>query len=250
VATVAPGEEAPVPDAEPTAEQYVERLQGLVSPAGAEDFRRYFKPRTQDDEPDVVIGVRMKQVFGLSKEFQALPPGEIEKLLESPVHEARAGAVKVMAYQAASKRTPDGRRRELYELYLRRHDRINDWDLVDLGAWDVVGRYLADKPRDVLDRLAGSTSAWERRTAILATLWFVRRGDLDDTFRIAGELVNDDHDLVQKAVGGALREAGKHDRGRLRSFLDDHAATMPRTALRYAIEHLDEDERADYLARK
>src|SRR5919108_395971 len=99
-----------------------------------------------------------------------------------------------------------------------------------------------------VERLARSTSPWERRTAILATLWFVRRGDLDDTFRIAEALARDDHDLVQKAVGGALREAGKHDRGRLRSFLDDHAATMPRTALRYAIEHLDKDERADYLA--
>jgi 3-methyladenine DNA glycosylase AlkD len=233
-----------------TAEQFVERLQGLASPAAAGEHRRYFKPPAEADEPDVVIGVRMKQVFELSKEFQALPPGEIEKLLESPIHEARAGAVKVMAYQAASKRSPDARRRELYELYLRRHDRINDWDLVDLGAWDVVGRYLVDKPRDVLDRLARSTSPWERRTAILATLWFVRRGDLDDTFRIAEALVHDDHDLVQKAVGGALREAGKHDRERLRSFLDDHAATMPRTALRYAIEHLDKEERAGYLGRK
>jgi 3-methyladenine DNA glycosylase AlkD len=239
-----------MPDAEATAEQFVQRLRGLARPAGAEEHRRYFKPRTQQDEPDVVIGVRMKQVFELSREFQALAPGEVEALLESPIHEARAGAVKIMAYQAASRRTPDARRRELYELYLRRHDRINDWDLVDLGAWDVVGRYLMDRPRDVLDRLARSSSPWERRTAILATLWFVRRGDLDDTFRIAGVLANDDHDLVQKAVGGALREAGKHDRGRLRSFLDDHAATMARTALRYAIEHLDKDERTDYLGRQ
>jgi 3-methyladenine DNA glycosylase AlkD len=162
----------------------------------------------------------------------------------------RAGGVKIMAYQAASKTTPEGRRRELFELYLRRHDRINDWDLVDLGAWDVVGRYLVDKPREVLYQLARSTNVWERRTAILATLYFVRQGDLDDTFRIAEELVNDDHDLVQKAVGGSLREAGKHDRGRLLGFLDDHAATMPRTALRYAIEHLDKDQRADYMTRK
>jgi 3-methyladenine DNA glycosylase AlkD len=105
-------------------------------------------------------------------------------------------------------------------------------------------------PRDVLYQLARSTSVWERRTAILATLYFVRQGDLDDTFGIAEALVDDDHDLVQKAVGGALREAGKHDRGRLLGFLDDHAATMPRTALRYAIEHLDKDQRADYLSRK
>jgi 3-methyladenine DNA glycosylase AlkD len=232
-----------------TAERYMERLQAHASPAGVEERRRYFKPRAAD-EPDVVLGVRMRQVFDLSREFQELPPAEIERLLESPVHEVRAGAVKIMAYQAAGRRTPEARRRELYELYLRRHDRINDWDLVDLGAWDVVGRYLMDKPRDVLDRLAGSASPWERRTAILATLWFVRRGGLDDTFRIAERLVDDGHDLVQKAVGGLLREAGKHDRDRLLAFLDEHAATMPRTALRYAIEHLDRDQRADYLGRR
>jgi 3-methyladenine DNA glycosylase AlkD len=160
----------------------------------------------------------MKRVFELSKEFKEMPLGEIELLLESRIHEVRAGGVKIMAYQAAGKTTPEGRRREVFELYLRRHDRINDWDLVDLGAWDVVGRYLVDKPREVLYQLARSTNVWERRTAILATLYFVRQGDLDDTFRIAEELVNDDHGLVQKAVGGSLREAGRHDRGRLLGF--------------------------------
>ena len=92
----------------------------------------------------------MKHVFELSKEFKEMPLGEIELLLESRIHEVRVGGVKIMAYQAASKTTPEGRRREVFELYLRRHDRINDWDLVDLGAWDVVGRYLVDKPREVL----------------------------------------------------------------------------------------------------
>jgi 3-methyladenine DNA glycosylase AlkD len=238
------------PDRSPehTAGRYLKRLQGHRPPVDAAKRQRYLKSRAGDG--DVVIGVRMKHVFELSKEFKEMPLGEIEKLLESRIHEVRAGGVKIMAYQAASKTTPEGRRRELFELYLRRHDRINDWDLVDLGAWDVVGRYLVDKPREVLYQLARSTNVWERRTAILATLYFVRQGDLDDTFRIADELVNDDHDLVQKAVGGSLREAGKHDRGRLLGFLDDHAATMPRTVLRYAIEHLDKDQRSDYMTRK
>jgi 3-methyladenine DNA glycosylase AlkD len=238
------------PDRSPehTAGRYVERLQGHRSPVDAAKRQRYLKSRAGDG--DVVIGVRMKHVFELSKEFKEMPLGEIELLLESRIHEVRAGGVKIMAYQATSKTTPEGRRREVFELYLRRHDRINDWDLVDLGAWDVVGRYLVDKPREVLYQLARSTNVWERRTAILATLYFVRQGDLDDTFRIADELVNDDHDLVQKAVGGSLREAGKHDRGRLLGFLDNHAATMPRTVLRYAIEHLDKDQRSDYMTRK
>jgi 3-methyladenine DNA glycosylase AlkD len=245
------GAAKPARSPEYTAERYIQRLRSHRAPGGTGGRQRSVKSRAADDDQgDVVIGVRMKQVFELSREFREMPLGEIEELLESRVHEVRAGGVKIMAYQAASTTTPERRRRELFELYLRRHDRINDWDLVDLGAWDVVGRYLMDKRREVLYRLARSTSVWERRTAILATLYFVRQGDLDDTFRIAEELVDDDHDLVRKAVGGSLREAGKHDRGRLLGFLDDHAATMPRTALRYAIEHLDKDQRADYLSRK
>ena len=155
-----------------------------------------------------------------------------------------------MAKQATDKRSTEERRAALYELYLRRIDRIDDWDLVDLGAWDVVGRYLLDRPREVLYTLAGSQDLWERRTAMLATLAFVRRGELDDTFAIATILIDDPEDLVQKPVGACLREAGKQDRPRLLGFLDEHAATMPRTALRFAIERLDADERADYLGRR
>jgi 3-methyladenine DNA glycosylase AlkD len=231
-----------------SAGRFAERLESYRSPIEFEERQRYFKSGPgEDGEGDIFLGVRMGHVFELSKEFKEMPLGEIEKLLESPIHEVRAGGVKIMAYQAAGKETPERRRKDLFELYLRRHDRINNWDLVDLGAWHVVGRYLDDRPRDVLDELAHSANVWERRTAILATLFFVRHGDLDDTFRIAELLVSDQHDLVQKAVGGLLREAGKHDRGRLLGFLDDHAVTMPRTALRYAIEHLDKDQRTHYM---
>jgi 3-methyladenine DNA glycosylase AlkD len=171
----------------------------------------------------------------------------IEALLDEPFHEPRAGAVRIMATQARGKRTPDAQRRALYELYLRRHDRINDWDLVDLGAWDVVGRWLVDKPHDVLDELARSSNMWERRTAILATMAFIRNGEVDDTFRIAEALLTDEQDLIHKAIGWALRAAGDSDRARLRAFLDGHAATMPRTTLRYALEHFEDQERAHYM---
>jgi 3-methyladenine DNA glycosylase AlkD len=249
-ATVAPDAPTDAP-ASPTAHEYVERLTGYASPVERAKVRRSFKAGGGEDAgDDVFLGVRMGRVFELSKAFREMPLGEIERLLESPIREVRAGGVKIMAYQAAARSTPARRRKELFELYLRRHDRIDNWDLVDLGAWDVVGRYLVDQRRDALYDLAASSIVWERRTAILATLFFVRRGDLDDTFRIAERLVHDPHDLVQKAVGGALREAGKRDRGRLLAFLDGHAATMPRTALRYAIEHLDPDERARYLSRR
>ena len=193
------------------------------------------------------MGVRMGEVFALSKEFMAMPPGEIEKLLESPVHEVRAGGLKIMAKQAASKRTSAARRTELFELYLRRTDRINNWDLVDVSAPDVIGRYLIDKPRDVLYELALSANLWERRTAIVSTWAFIREGELDDTFQIAEILLTDQHDLIHKATGGWLREAGKRDRRRLLDFLDEHAATMPRTTLRYTAEHLDKELRAHYL---
>jgi 3-methyladenine DNA glycosylase AlkD len=121
--------------------------------------------------------------------------------------------------------------------------------LVDLGAPYVVGRYLFDKPRDALHELARSENVWERRTAIVATSYFVRQGDLSDTFEIAEVLLGDDHDLIHKATGGGCARSAR-DRQRLLGFLDRHAATMPRTMLRYAVEHLDEEQRKHYLSMK
>jgi 3-methyladenine DNA glycosylase AlkD len=122
--------------------------------------------------------------------------------------------------------------------------------LVDRAAPYVVGGYLFDKPRHILYKLARSSNIWERRTAIVSTYFFIRQGDLDDAFKIAEILVNDPEDLIQKAVGGWIREAGKKDPQKLASFLDQYAASMPRTALRYAIEHLDNEKRAHYLGLK
>jgi 3-methyladenine DNA glycosylase AlkD len=196
--------------------------------------------------PDGRSQVRMRDVFALAKAFIDLPVTEIDKLLDSDVHEVRVGAVSIMGKQFMRAKTPDSVRKELFELYLRRTDRIDTWDLVDVSAHQVVGGYLLDKPRDVLYRLARSELWWERRIAMMATLAFVRTGDLDDAFAIAELLVGDTHEFVQTVVGGMLRDAGKHDRGRLLSFLDRHAATAPRVLLRYAIEHLDPEQRAHY----
>ena len=173
----------------------------------------------------------MGLVFTLAKEFIEMPPEEIETLLESPFHEARAGALSIMDKQARSKKTPASRRKELYDLYLRRTDRINNWDLVDISAPTVVGGYLYDKPRDILYHLARSENVWGRRTAIVSTAYFIRKCDLDDTVKIAEMLLHDKHDLIHKPVGGWLREAGKQDRQRLLGFLDQHAAHH--LALRY-----------------
>ena len=222
--------------ATPAAQGFVNELAAL-RPADA-----------QGDEP--FAGIGMGQIFKLAKEYQAMPPAEIEQLLESDDHPVRVGAVSIMDWQARDRKTPVERRRELFDLYIRRHDRINTWDLVDRSAIHVVGEYLVDKPRDILDELARSARPMERRTAILSTYAFIRRDQLDDTYRIAETLANDPDDLVDKAVGWMLREAGKRDQRRLASFLDAHAATMPRVMLRYSIEKLDKAERDRYLAMK
>jgi DNA alkylation repair enzyme len=221
---------------ETSAAQFVERLQALRPPGAA--------------GPDDYGGVGMGQIFGLAKECQDMPPAEIERLLESPVHAVRVGAVSVMDFQARDRKLPAERKRDLFELYLRRHDRIDTWDLVDRSAIWVVGEYLVNKPRDVLDRLARSGGPMERRTAILATFAFIRRGDLDDAYRIAERLVDDPEDTIHKAVGWMLREAGKRDPARQAAFLEAHAATMPRVMLRYAIEKLDKPTRDRWLAMK
>ncbi len=230
-----------------SAKHFVDELMLHRSDDELQKIDRYFKSESGDyGEGDEFVGVRMGDVFSLARKFIDMPPREIEQLLESPIHEVRAGGCSVMAKQAARKQTSEERRKALFDLYLRRTDRINNWDLVDLAARDVVGGYLWDKPRDVLYDLARSDNVWHRRSAIYSTAYFIRRGDLDDTYRIAEILFNDDHDLINKAVGGWLREAGKHDRPRLLQFLNEHAAEMPRTTLRYAIEHLDEELRSHY----
>ena len=228
------------------ASDLVAALREAAEPSGEEgaslDFRADSDPV---DHPALVIPPG--RVFAVAKRFTALPVPEVESLLESPAFDVRLAAVSVMDFEARAKRTPDERRRALYDLYLRRHDRINGWGLVDRAAPYVVGGYLADRPRHVLDELARSENPWERRTAIVATYFFIRMDQTEDTFRIAESLVHDDHRYVQLAVGSWVREAGKRDPDRLLAFLDAHAETMPRPMLRYATEKLDPITRAAYL---
>ncbi|MCK6562868.1 DNA alkylation repair protein [candidate division KSB1 bacterium] len=234
---------------EMTARQFVKKLETLRSATELKKIQRYFKSGEGEyGEGDEFMGVRMGQVFALAKEFMEMPPNEIEKLIENPIHEVRVGAVSIMDWQARSKKISAERRKELFDLYIKRHDRINNWDLVDRSAPYVVGGYLFDKSRAILYKLARSRNMWERRTAIVSTFYFIRKGEIDDTFKIAEMLLNDKEDLIHKAAGGWLREAGKKDPKRLLSFLDQHAATMPRTFLRYAIEHLDKKQREHYLS--
>lgn len=201
-------------------------------------------------EDDVILGVRMGQVFALAKEFMDMPLDEVEKMLESPIHEMRVAAVSIMDFQARSKKTTEARKKELFDLYIQRHDRINTWDLVDRAAPYVVGSYLFDKPRKALYKLVRSRKMPERRTAIVSTLYFIGKGDVEDAFKIAEVLLHDKEDLIHKANGWALRFAGDKDRQKLIRFLDKHAASMPRVTLRYATEHFEKKQRDHYLNMK
>lgn len=233
-----------------TAEAFIAALWASQSDAELKKIARYFKSGDSDyGAGDRFIGVRMGTVFELARQFVAMPLEAIETLLESEIHEARAGAVSIMAKQYGHKTTTDARRSELAALYLRRHDRINNWDLVDLGAHQVLGAWLLDRDRSALYGLARSASLWERRSAMFATLAFVRKGQCDDSLALAEILVADPQDLIHKVVGGMLREVAKQDKKRVEAFLQRHAHSMPRVMLRYAIEHFTPEERAGWLGR-
>ena len=210
---------------------------------------RFFKTgKGEYAEGDIFIGVTVPANRKICKKYHGMNITEIEAALESPIHEVRLAAVMIMADKA--KKTDGALKKTLYDLYLRRTDRINNWDIVDSSCRDVVGEYLLDKPRDPLYKLARSADLWERRIAMVSTSAFMRAGQDADVYKIAEMLLGDKHDLIHKAVGWMLREAGKRvSRPHLLAFLDKHAKTMPRTALRYAIEHLDPLTRQEYMKR-
>jgi 3-methyladenine DNA glycosylase AlkD len=220
-----------------TADAFVTALRALASPEEAAKRRRHYAGVH-------VIGVRMGTVFELAKAYAAMPLDQIDALLDHPAYEARMGAVSVMDAQARRNATSPERREALFELYLRRHDRLDNWDFPDRAAPHVVGRWLAERPRDVLYRLARSADVWERRTALVATAYFLKQGEVEDTYAIAELLLDDPEDSTQKAVGSWLREAGKRDPSRLIAFLDEHAARMSRVALRSASERLEAETRS------
>src|SRR5690348_2577373 len=230
----------------PTARDALDRLQALGSPEAAAFAARYFKTGPgQYGEGDVFLGVRVPALRKLAMEFRALVEGEVLSLLGSEFHEARLLAL--LIWVRATSRGDEATRRRVYDLYLANTRSVNNWDLVDASAREIVGGYLHDKDRGPLHRLARSASLWERRIAIVATHYFIARHDFADTLGIAGLLLGDPHDLIHKAAGWMLREVGKRDRAALEGFLRAHHRSMPRTMLRYAIERLPSDVRRAYL---
>jgi 3-methyladenine DNA glycosylase AlkD len=210
--------------------------------ASAAGFRAALEQLTTSS-PD---GPAMREVFGLAKSMADMPLDDVRLLLASDEHLHRVGAVSVMDFRARRTRITDDERAALFDVYVGEHDRIDTWDLVDRAAPHVVGGYLHDHDRAPLYALARSSDRWRRRTSVVATWFFIRRGDLDDIFALAELLAHDREEVVQAAVGGFVREAGKRDPDRLRAYLDRHVPGLPGTVLRHAIRHLPEDERRRY----
>jgi 3-methyladenine DNA glycosylase AlkD len=210
-------------------------LRAEADPSREPVLQGFFRTKPGEyGEGDRFLGVTVSSVRMLSRRFQDAGLDDIDALLRSPIHEARLLALLLMVQ--AFRRSPEPKQLRIYRLYLSRTRWINSWDLVDSSAPQIVGAWLADRSRTPLRKLARSTLLWERRIAIIATYYFIRQGELADTFAIADMLLADKHDLIHKAVGWMLREAGKRDPGAERRFLALRHARMPRTMLRYAIE--------------
>lgn len=222
------------------------------NPEKAEVLQRFFKTgKGQYGYGDKFIGVTAPVMRRLAKMYKELPLNEVAELLGSPIHEERLLALLIMVaqFQSGNDRMKEG----IYKFYLSQTSRINNWDLVDLSAREIVGDYVRANPKEkkTLVRLAQSPILWERRIAIIATYAFIRAKESTMTFQIAELLLEDKEDLMHKAVGWMLREVGKRvGRDEERAFLNTHAKTMPRTALRYALEHFDKTEREYYMKLK
>ena len=224
----------------------IRELTRLKNPKKAVYVAHYFKTgKGEYGEGDVFIGLTVPQVRAIAKKYRDLPLTDIEKLLHNNIHEYRLTALIILTekYKRAVNK------KEIVDLYLKNTRYINNWDLVDLSSHELLGTFLLDKPRTILYKLAKSKNIWERRIAVISTFAFLRQNDVSDSLALAEILLHDAHDLMHKAVGWMLREAGKRDEKALIDFLAKHYKTMPRTMLRYAIEKFSPSRRALYLAK-
>lgn len=219
----------------------------LKNPAKAKVLAGFFKTgKGQYAEGDKFLGIMVPQIRVLVKKYADLEISKISEFLHSEFHEEKLFALLILVLQFQKGDTK--KQKEIYDLYLKNTKYINNWDLVDLTADKIVGAWLENKSHAILFKLAQSKSLWERRIAILATFHFIKNGKSELTLQIAEKLLGDQHDLIHKAVGWMLREVGKRcSQKEEEKFLQKHAAKMPRTMLRYAIERFDEDKRKYYL---
>src|SRR6266545_3436302 len=237
-----------------TAGQFIEAIAKYYNKQRAEAAAWFFKTgKGGYSEGDQFLGATVPKTRLVCKDFKDLPLGEIQKLLDSPIHDHRLGAVILLVHQYKKAKPGAKKREDIFLLYLEnvRGGRVNNWDIVDTSDEYIIGPHEETTDRRLLFALAKSKDMWHRRVAILSAAWYLRDGDPTTTLKLAEMLVDDTRDLIQKAVGWQLREVGKYCGNKfLLSFLDKHTATMPRTALRYAIEHLSAEQRAHYMQLK
>lgn len=232
-----------------TAQFIINELLSVASSEKAAFLQRFFKTgKGQYAEGDVFLGIVVPLTRNIAKANKMTPLPELQLLIESEYHEARLAALLIVA-ERFKKATPS-EQTVLYNFYLRNTAHINNWDLVDVTCAHVVGSYLLDKDRSILYSLAKSNLFWEQRIAMVSTITFIRNKQYDDTLALAEIFLTHKHDLMHKAMGWMLREVGKRDKATLLGFLNRYASVMPRTSLRYAIEHFPPDERKVYMEKK
>lgn len=226
----------------------LQELKAIADPSIAEHSQRFFKTgKGEYGEGDLFLGIRVPKVRKIARKFKNLTLSETEKLLHSQYHEARLCALVILVNKC--KKGDQELHKSIYELYLANTSYISNWDLVDISAQHIIGSYLLGRERTPLYKLAKSPDLWERRIAIMSTLYFIRNEDFETTLEIAEQLLEDEHDLIHKAVGWMLREIGNRDIECEEVFLKKHVRNMPRTMLRYAIEKFPEPKRKEYLDR-
>jgi len=230
------------------AEFILQELLSVANPEKARFLQGFFKTgKGQYAEGDILLGIVVPHTRDIVKRSPPLPFSEIQILLDSKYHEARLAGLLFLAKQF-KKAKKEEERKAIFDFYLQNARKANNWDLVDVTCRDVVGEYLLNKEdRSVLYRLAESDNLWEQRMAIVSTWTFIKHKQFDDTLALSEKLLNHKHDLMHKAVGWMLREVGKKNRTTLVDFLEIHHTKMPRTALRYAIEHFDAEERERFM---
>lgn len=232
-----------------TAKDAENELSKLGSTKKAESSAWFFKTgEGQYGYGDIFIGVSVPEQRKIAKEYKDLPLDEIQKLMNSEFHECRLTGLIILVNQF--KKADEKTRKKIFDFYLSNTVNINNWDLVDSSASQIVGTFLLDRDRKLLYKLAVSKSMWERRIAVISTFAFIAQNEFEDTIRLATLLMNDKEDLMHKAVGWMLREMGKRDQATLTEYLDENAHLLPRTTLRYAIEKYPEATRKRFLAIK
>ncbi|MCR5662264.1 MAG: DNA alkylation repair protein [bacterium] len=231
-----------------TAEDVRKEYALIADPARARHLGRFFKTGPGDyGEGDVFLGVTVPESRKIAAKYKTLPIAECVRLIRDDAHEIRFCGLVILT--AGFRKADEAGREKIVSVYLANSDKINNWDLVDLTC-GILGEWVEHKDRSLLYKLAESENLWEQRMAIVGTLPLIRRGDFADTLKLAEKLLFHEHDLMRKAVGWMLREVGKKDASALRGFLQQYAAVMPRTALRYAIEKFDPAERKMWMEKK